>query len=294
MRILLAIIILLLAVAAYLYYASVTPTVIVPAFTVTAETLAQGEYLLSAGGCKSCHQNPANEKAIDLSGGLGLETPFGVFKVPNITADKQSGIGNWSDADFIRAFRHGVSPDRSHYYPAFPYTSYTGVSDEDLLALKAYLFSLEPVERENSPHELAWYVSLRPLLTGWKFLHFTPGVFQADSSQNDVWNRGAYLVRHLGHCGECHSPRGLTGAINQSHALAGNPHGPDDEAVPDITLSDDGIADWTRSDLESFLEIGMLPDGDFSGGAMSEVIDDNTSQLTAEDRAAIVTYLLSK
>ena len=207
-------------------------------------------------------------------------------------ADVGTGIGAWSDDDFVNALWEGEDPDGHHYYPAFPYTSYTGVSREDLLAMKAYLFSLEPVENTAPDHELAWYISTRLAAGAWKMKNFNSERFVPDPDQSDQLNRGAYLVRHLGHCGECHTPRSSLGALQYERELAGNPNGPDEEKIPNITPDrNDGIGKWSVSDIEYFLDIGMLPDGDFVGGAMSAVIDHNTSKLTKEDRLAIAAYL---
>lgn len=255
-----------------------------------AGAVQRGEYLLYAGGCVTCHTAEDGEP---LAGGRALESPVGIFFTPNITPDRETGIGAWSDEDFVRAFRNGVAPGGAHYYPAFPYTSYTGIARDDLLAIKAYLFSLKPVSHPNRPHELGWY-AFRWLLGPWKWLNFEPGVFQPDPARSEQWNRGAYLVRHLGHCGECHTPRTWSSGLDRSRSLAGNPDGPEGEAVPNVTPDkESGIGRWSASDVEYFLETGMLPDGDFAGGAMSEVIDDNTSRLTPEDREAIAVYLES-
>jgi mono/diheme cytochrome c family protein len=257
------------------------------------DRVKRGRYLLYAGGCISCHTEKDREDAV-LTGGRALVTPFGTFYTPNITPDRETGIGSWNDVDFIRAFRDGVSPRGENYYPAFPYTAYTGITDEDLLALKAFLFSLSPVNHPNRPHQLPWYASWRALLLAWKWLNFTPGVFQPDSARSEQWNRGAYLVRHLGHCAECHTPRNLTGGLKRGLELAGNPHGPDGETVPNVTPDKaTGIGSWSASDIAYFLETGMLPDGDFAGGSMGAVIDDNTSHLSDMEREAIALYLQS-
>ncbi|KAA3624605.1 MAG: hypothetical protein DWQ08_10235 [Proteobacteria bacterium] len=254
----------------------------------------RGRYLVIASGCAACHTVEDGEEADYLAGGRPLETPFGTFFAPNITPDPETGIGGWSDASFIRAFREGVAPDGSHYYPAFPYPSYTGVTDEDLLAMKAYLFSLPAVHRENRKHDLAWYASFRFPLSLWKWFYLEPGPFAPQEDRDDEWNRGAYLVRHLGHCGECHTPRGFLGAQDLSRELAGNPAGPDGDSVPNITPHDEsGIGGWSDTDLLDLLEIGMYPDGDFVGGSMVEVVDMNTARLDASDRRAMVRYLRS-
>lgn len=260
-----------------------------------AETVVErGAYLVTAGGCEACHTVKDGAEEDYLAGGRAIETTFGTFYAPNITPDPDTGIGGWSDAQFIRAFREGVAPDGSHYYPAFPYTSYTGVRDEDLLAMKAYLFSVPAVRRENRAHELPWYASFRFVLAFWKWWYFQPGPFEPSMDRDDHWNRGAYLVRHLGHCGECHTPRNLLGALDTARELAGNPRGPEGESVPNITPHrETGLGKWSGSDLSDLLAIGMYPDGDFVGGSMVEVVDLNTARLTADDRRAMIEYLRS-
>lgn len=257
------------------------------------DLIERGEYLIHAGGCMTCHTTEGDE-AVPFAGGRPLESPFGTFYAPNITPDRRTGIGNWSDDDFVRAFWEGVNPSGEDYFPAFPFTSYTGVARADLLAMKAYLFSLDPVERANREHDLPFMMSSRRAAGVWKSRYFNAGRFEPASDQSEEWNRGAYLVRHLGHCGECHTPRTRLGAIRDTHELRGNPDGPGDEKVSNITADPDaGIGRWSLKDIEYFLDIGMLPDGDFTGGSMSSVIEDNTSRLTTEDRLAIATYLKS-
>ncbi len=266
-------------------------------FLVAVDVLAQediverGKYLLYAGGCISCHTEDSDE-AVPLAGGRAMETPFGTFYSPNITPDAATGIGNWSDDEFVSAFWEGVSPEGEHYFPAFPFTSYTGVSREDLLAIKAYLFSLEPVRYESKEHDLAWYMSTRLAAGAWKELNFDSARFAPDTTQDEQWNRGAYLVRHLGHCGECHTPRSSLGVVQRDLEMAGSRLG--DERIANITQHRvDGIGRWSTSDIEYFLDIGMLPDGDFAGSSMGDVIEDNTSKLTRADRLAIAAYLKS-
>lgn len=229
-----------------------------------------------------------------MAGGRALESPFGVFYSPNITPDPVTGIGAWSEEEFVQAFHEGLRPDGQHYFPAFPYTSYTGVSRDDLLAIRAWLFSLPPVDAPARPHELVWFLRWRGVLAGWKWLAFEPGRFTPDPERDAEWNRGAYLVRHLGHCGECHTSRDWLGIPRSGLQLAGTARGPDGGRVPNITPHrESGIGRWSGGDLEFFLEIGMTPAGDFTGAAMGAVIEDNTSRLTPEDRRAIVTYLQS-
>lgn len=257
------------------------------------QRIERGRYLLHAGGCVTCHTVDDPDEEDFLAGGRALETPFGTFYSPNITPDPETGIGNWSEEVFITAFREGLAPDGRRYYPAFPYSSYTGITDEDLLDLKAYLFSLEPVHRPNREHDLSWF-AFRVGMGFWNWLNFDPGPFEPDPGQSEQWNRGAYLVRHLGHCGECHTPRTWTGGLDEDYYLAGSREGPDGGTVPNITPDrETGIGRWSTEDIVFFLDIGMLPDGDFTGGAMGPVIRDSTSHLTEEDRRAIAVYLRS-
>ena len=251
----------------------------------------RGQYLTYAGGCISCHTEDTDD-AVPLAGGRAMETPFGTFYSPNITPDEETGIGGWSDDDFVNAFWEGVSPDGEHYFPSFPYTAYTGASREDLLAIKAYLMNLEPVSNKSPEHDLAWYMGTRLAADGWKALNFEPARFEPDPEKDEQWNRGAYLVRHLGHCGECHTPRSATGVLVADEEFAGSVFG--DENIPNISSHRiDGIGRWSLSDIEYFLDIGMLPDGDFTGSSMVAVIEDNTSKLTRDDRLAIAAYLKS-
>jgi mono/diheme cytochrome c family protein len=188
--------------------------------------IERGEYVLHAAGCYSCHTDAEN-KGKPLAGGRALATPFGTFYSPNITPDPTHGIGAWTDEEFVRALRSGISPEGAHYFPAFPYTSYTGMADRDMLDLKAYLFAQQPVARPNKAHDLSFPFGFRPLVRVWKLVFFELGVFAPDPAKDDEWNRGAYLVRHLGHCGECHTPRNVLGARERDRELAGNPEGPE-------------------------------------------------------------------
>lgn len=254
-----------------------------------SEQVRHGEYLLRAGGCVSCHTEKVDDAPF-LAGGRAIESPFGIFYGPNITPDPDTGIGGWTERDFERALRHGRSPSGSHYYPAFPYTSYTRMKAEDVSALWAYLQTVEPVQRENQPHELTWFARFRPGLAVWKFLHFRPAVFQPDAEASDEWNRGAYLSTALAHCAECHSPRTRTGGLKPGLLYSGGRMGGGDIA-PNITPDrDTGIGRWRASHLQRYLDFGMDPGGDFAGSAMADVISESTSFLTDEDRRALVVY----
>lgn len=274
--------------------------VMVPAAEGSAE---RGAYVFAAGGCGECH-TATEPGAPALAGGRRLDTPFGTFYSPNITPDPVHGIGAWSDEDFLRAMRQGVAPDGSDYYPAFPYPSFTGMTDQDMLDLKAYLFAQPPAAVANRPHELAFPFSLRPLVTAWKLLYLDqgplapdPGVaeFAPDPGAAEVLNRGAYLVRAQTHCGECHTPRDALGGPDDAMFLAGSADGAEGQATPNITPDDEtGIGGWSESDLAFLLQSGMTPGGDFVGGTMAAVVQHSTSKLTPEDRAAIAAYVLSR
>lgn len=257
------------------------------------DAVARGAYIFQTAGCLGCH---TDEKAggKPLAGGRALKTPFGTFYTPNITPDPVNGIGRWTDAEFIRAFREGVRPDGAALFPAFPYASYTRMTDRDLLDLKAYLFAQPALAVANKPHDVSPPFSWRFLLPAWQFLYLTPGPVPDDKAKPAVWNRGRYLVDALGHCGECHTPRSALGGMESDRYLAGNPDGPEGDKVPNITSHPKkGLGGWSDGDIGMLLEMGMTPEGDVVGGSMGEVIRNTTSKLTAEDRAAVVTYLKS-
>lgn len=253
--------------------------------------LRRGAYLFDAAGCLGCHTDSRN-KGARLAGGRALKTPFGTFYGPNITPDPEQGLGNWTKEDFRRALREGISPTNKPYYPAFPYTSFTKMTDADIDDLWAYLRSLPASSRANKPHDLSFPFNLRMLLRPWRGLFFEQGPYQPEPDRDKSWNRGAYLVHALGHCGECHSPRGLLGQVDSSRALAGNPQGPDNEQVPGIAPGENGgIGKWSPDDIVAYLSLGMSPDGDFAGGAMAEVVENTTQKLTDADQQAIARYL---
>ena len=266
-----------------------------PAATETTtgiEGLRQrGAYVLRASGCVACHTDEENDGRI-LAGGRALETPFGTFYSPNITFDREHGIGAWQAQDFFRALGHGVAPGGASYYPVFPYTSYTRMRREDMFALWTYLASVPKSARQNTPHDLVWYMDYRIANRLWKYLFFEPGVFQPDPKRSKSWNRGAYLVNAMAHCGECHTPRTSFGNLDNDLAYAGAIDGPEGESVPNITPAKaSGIGDWSHSERVDYLSEGLLPDGDYAGGLMADVIDDGLAFLTPEDLQAIAEYI---
>lgn len=260
----------------------------------TGSALAQadakkGEYLAKAGGCKACHTE--NRKhAVPYAGGRALKTPFGTFYGPNITPDPVAGIGRWSASDFKRAMRLGERPDGAHYFPAFPYPSFTGITDGDLRDLWAYLRSLAPSKRANQAHEVGFPYNVRALVAGWKMQFFTPGPFVGDPARSTAVNRGAYLVRALGHCGECHTPRNVLGGPIRDRFLAGTRKLPGGEGgAPNLTPT--RLKKLSDAELKYFLETGLYPDGDATAETMDEVVRNTTGQLAPEDLAAMIAYL---
>jgi mono/diheme cytochrome c family protein len=263
------------------------------ASAATPAVLARGAYVMAAAGCAECHTD-RKDRGKPLAGGRALETPYGVFHTPNITRDEATGIGRWSEADFRRALREGVGPDGTHFFPAFPYPSYTGMTDADIADLYAYLFSLPPVAQADKPHEIRFPFNIRALMPIWNRLYLKRGPYAADASRSPAWNRGAYLVQVLGHCGECHTPRNALGAVDWERPLAGSDQGPEGSTVPNITPDPEtGIGKWSETDITYLLETGLKPDGDNVGDGMGEVVEESTGKLTPEDRAAIAKYLKS-
>jgi len=261
-----------------------------------ATAIVRGEAVLRAAGGCSCHTNYPDEgdTAPPLAGGRALATPFGTFYSTNITPDDETGIGAWSDADFLRAMTEGLAPDGSNYFPVFPYPAFASMTRRDLLDLKAYLFSRRPVRRADRAPDawppFRWRVSV----TGWKLLNFRPHRFEPDPQRSASWNRGAYLVNGPGHCSECHTPRTLTGGLDRSLWLAGSTEGPEGELAPNITPDRrTGIGDWSAIDIAWYLETGIKPDGDDSQGLMAEVIEHGFARVPGADRAAIAEYLLA-
>jgi len=247
----------------------------------------RGEYLVKAGGCIGCHTATAKD-AVPFAGGRDLKTPFGTFYGPNITPHPAAGIGRWTEADFVRAMREGVRPDGANYFPAFPYPSYTKLTDADLRDLWAYLRTLPPNPQPSKPHALAFPYGYRFAVTPWKWLFFKSGAFAPDPKATPAVNRGAYLVQALGHCGECHTPRNPLGGPKPDRFLAGG-KGPEGKNIPNLTPT--RLKKLSDAEVKDFLTTGLTPDGDVAAEAMGEVVANTTSKLTAEDLASIIAYL---
>ena len=251
-----------------------------------------GEYLVRAGNCFSCHTAAGGQP---LAGGRAIATPFGTFYSPNITPDPETGIGRWTDAEFLKALREGLRPDGTNYFPVFPYPSFTGITDNDALAIKAYLFALPPVRQDNPPHNVSFPFSWRFLQTVWKLLFFTPGPFLPAPERSAIYNRGAYLVTALAHCGECHTSRNFLGAVRSGQRLTGTLDGPGGLIVPNITPNPDtGIGKWEKRELIEFLRTGTTPKHSKVKGAMRATIEDGVKYLSDADLEAIADYLFTQ
>jgi mono/diheme cytochrome c family protein len=290
-RIVLAVV--LAGAAAFGVYGWLTATPSAPVVATEAAftpDLANGQTTFNAGGCSSCHAVPGQPDRLKLGGGLALASPFGTFYVPNISPDPTDGIGRWTEAQFVTAVTKGVSPSGTHYFPAFPYTTYAHARVSDIRDLFAYLKTLAQVSGKVRDHDVPFPFNIRRNVGIWKWLFMDARPFMPDTARPAQWNRGAYLVTSLGHCAECHSPRNFLGGIVAAQRFAGGPD-PDGKGwVPNITQK--GISDWSEKDIAYFLESGQTPDGDSAGGSMVSVIR-NISQLSEADRNAIATYIKS-
>ncbi|MDB5397904.1 MAG: cytochrome [Rhodospirillales bacterium] len=272
-----------------------------------AALIEKGKYLATAGDCISCHTRPHGEQ---FAGGLPLKTPFGTIYTANITPDKETGIGNWTEEQLARAMREGVADDGSHLYPAFPYPSYTKVTDEDVHAIYAYLKSLKPVSYNPPKNEMPFPFSQRGLMAIWNKMFLREGRYAPDASQSPEWNRGAYLVEGLGHCSACHTPRNQLGGERTSLALTGGTY---QDAIVDsvheqeivkqenmirpwsavnLTSSPQGLGAWSVEEIAAYLKTGHNAlAGAF--GPMAQIVSNSTQYLTDEDTRAMAVYLKS-
>lgn len=258
--------------------------------------LANGELVFWAGGCGSCHAEKGakgDDKKM-LGGGHRLDTPAGVFVTPNISPDPETGIGKWSVNEFANAMLNGVSPKGSHYYPSFPYSSYTRMNEKDIVDLFAYLKTLPSVEKPNEAHELNPLFALRRGVGLWKTVFLTDAPVTTVNTGDETLERGRYLVEGMGHCGECHSPRTAFGfgGMDTSRWLAGGPAPEGDGKIPNITPHDQALGGWSEDEIANYLESGFTPDFDSVGGSMVSV-QENMAKLPAIDVAAIAAYLKS-
>ena len=256
-----------------------------------AEMLARGAYLARAGNCMACHTPRGGEP---YAGGRGISTPFGTIYSSNLTPDADTGLGRWSAQDFWQALHHGQSQDGRWLYPAFPYTSYTGVTREDSDALFAHLRSLPAVKQTNQAHELRWPYNTQAALAVWRALYFSPGASVTRTDASPEWNRGAYLVQTLGHCSACHGSRNALGAVSAQapNSAFGGGLMPDGRWYAP-SLLDEGeasVAAWPMQDIVSLLKTGVSPQASVSG-PMAEVVQHSTQHLTEADLQAMALYL---
>jgi mono/diheme cytochrome c family protein len=250
----------------------------------------RGAYLARAGNCLGCH---TERGGAEYAGGRGIETPFGIVYAPNLTPDAGTGLGEWSADDFWSAMHEGRSKDGRMLYPAFPYPYYTEVSREDSDAIFAFLKTLRPVAQANKPHRLRFPYDQQVALGVWRSLFFKPSSFQPDAGQSEEWNRGAYLVRSLGHCGACHSPRNLLGASTTEDEFGGAALPSGHWYAPSLTSPDEaGVADWPVDEIVALLASGVSSYGS-ALGPMAEVVFESTQYLSETDLRAIAVYLQS-
>ncbi|HYW02959.1 MAG TPA: c-type cytochrome [Gammaproteobacteria bacterium] len=249
----------------------------------------RGRYLATAGDCAGCHTSSPDQP---FAGGLPLETPFGTIFTPNITPDKATGIGKWSFKEFYTAMHDGLGPGHEFLYPAFPFVDFSNVTRSDVRAIYAYLQTLTPIHKKDMGNKLRFPYNIRPMLFGWRLLFFHPHTFEPDKNHSAAWNRGAYLVKGLGHCEACHSPRGIMGEVKQGQALAGGTvqgwH------VPNITDNPRyGLSNWSIGDITHFLRTGDSPHVTAAMGPMRDVIHDSLQYLTRGDLRAMAIFLKS-
>ena len=245
----------------------------------------RGAQIFNIGGCASCHMEKGAKGAarLVLGGGQAFKTPFGTFVAPNISPSSQ-GIGGWSTLEFANALTRGISPEGSHYYPAFPYATYARMAPQDVVDLKAYLGTLPASNRASQPHNIPFPFNIRRSLGFWKLLYLNDKPIATSPEP-----RGQYLVEALGHCAECHTPRTLLGGLDTARWMAGAPNPEGKGRIPNLTPGG-ATASWSVDDIAYYLESGFTPDYDTAGSTMVEVVE-NLSQASSEDRLAIARYL---
>lgn len=255
-----------------------------------------GEQVFWLGGCASCHAAPVNGKRAKgknkllLGGGMELDTPYGVFRVPNISPHNEDGIGRWSMIEFVNAMQRGVSPDKRHYYPSFPYTSYARMAVEDVMDLRAYLDTLPSVAGTVADHTLEFPWTLRRGIGAWKRRHLEAGWIVRYDALDATVDRGRELVEGAGHCGECHTSRDLFGGMIRKRWLGGAPNPDGRGRIPNITPGGKNTGDWSIGDIAYYLESGFTPEYDTVGGSMVAV-QENMAMLSKADLKAIAAYL---
>lgn len=293
---LLVLVALLIAVGWWLWRSEGHAPVAPSASAVSAQSLkdpaliARGEYLAAVGDCASCHTRQGGPR---YAGGRVLATPFGNVPAPNITPDRETGLGEWSFEDFWQALHRGIGRQGALLYPVFSYTSFTKVTRDDALAIFAYLQSLPAEHQPSKPTELAFPYSVRHTLKAWRALYFREGEYQPDPAQSAEWNRGAYLVQGLGHCNECHAPRDALGGSQSVPTLAGGQIPAQNWYAPDLSMqANGGLAGWSAQDIVDLLKTGHSTRGT-AFGPMADVVVQSTQHMHEDDLRAIATYLQS-
>jgi len=248
----------------------------------------RGESVFIAAGCASCHaaDDAEGDAKLILAGGQRFPSDFGTFVAPNISMDAAHGLGGWTLAEFASAVRQGASPDGRHYYPAFPYASYTLMTDQDVVDLWGFMQSLPSVATPSAEHEIVFPFNIRRTVGVWKMLYANDDWVMTDAPSPEV-ERGRYLVEVLAHCGECHTPRDALGGMDRSAWLSGAPNPTGRGRIPSLAPAN---FDWAAEDIVYYLETGFTPEFDSVGGHMTAVID-NFAQLPASDREAVAAYL---
>jgi mono/diheme cytochrome c family protein len=287
----LAVVVVLIVAAGLFFFlpASLSPVQASNAQPSGAALVEKGRYLATAGDCVACHTAPGGKP---FAGGLAFKLPFGTIYASNITPDKTAGIGGWSDAEFVRAMRHGVRNDGQDLYPAFPYTAYAKLSTDDILAIRAYLATLTPVADAVQPNGLSFPFNQRYLMRAWKLLFLTDKPMVPEPARSGEWNRGAYLVEALGHCGECHTPRNLMYGLKGGQKFAGATT----QGWKAYNITSDphaGIGSWSAEEIATYLKTGHAEGRGVANGSMAEAVELSLSHLTPPDLHAMAVYLKS-
>lgn len=252
--------------------------------------ITRGEYLARAGDCVACHTEPGGKL---FAGGRTIDTPFGTLYSTNITSDPKTGIGTWTADEFYRVMHEGIGKDGELLYPAMPFQDYTQVTRADSDAIFAYLKSVPAVDRPNTPDALRFPYSIRALVTGWRALYFRSGNYTPDPAESAQWNRGAYLVDGLGHCGMCHTPINALGGSSQAEAFQGGLIPEQDWYAPSLTSNKEGgLGEWSLKDIADLLKVGTSMRGAVYG-PMAEVVYDSLQYLSQADIEAMAVYLKS-
>jgi mono/diheme cytochrome c family protein len=268
------------------------PTTSTTTISPAAAQIEHGRYLATLGDCAACHTEKGGQA---FSGGRPIDTGFGTIFSPNLTPDRETGIGSWSKDEFYRALHTGHDDAGKHLYPAFPYPWFTKVTRADVDSMKDFFDSLPAVRKANQPPQLDWWLTWRPLLAGWNLLNFDSGEFRPDSRQSSAWNRGAYIVEGLGHCGDCHTPKGYFGGANRGQALSGGYASGGHQGWFAPSLAGEqraGLGSWSAAEIVEYLKTGSNAHA-VTAGPMNEVIADSTSRFTDADLEAVAVYLKS-